>query len=133
MEKTIYEWGDKSIFDLKSKINTLLTEKERIKKLFGVYSLALQQIDKAAFYNVYNKILTKIDLLEEEIDIEEIDTKEIDELHQKTHDYLYHLRNILYHNLRAFKDKQVLDDALIELNIEFEKIIAIILTTFNCQ
>lgn len=136
LKKTIYEWGDKSIFDLKSKINTLLTEKERIKKLFGVYSLALQQIDKAAFYNVYNKILTNIDLLEEEIDIEEIDIEEIDEQHQQhqqTHYYLYHLRNILYHNLRAFKDKQVLDDALIELNIEFEKIIAIILVTFHFE
>ena len=153
LKKTIYEWGDKSIIDLKSKINKLLTERERIKKLFGVYSLALQQIDKAAFYNVYNNILTKIDFLEGEIDTGEIDTGEIDtgeidtgeidtgeidtgeidEKHQKTHEYLYQLRNMLYHNLRAFKDKQVLDDALIELNIEFEKIIAIILTTFQFE
>lgn len=126
LEKTMNERGGKNLVVLKSEINEILTEKYRIKKLFTVYSSVLEQKDTPpAFYNIYINILKKTGLFEEGID-------SLDES-QKTYSQLYRLRNILYHNLRVFEDKKALDDELKKLNIEFEKIIAKILTTFNYQ
>lgn len=126
LEKTMDERGGKNLVVLKSEINEILTEKYRIKKLFTVHSSVLEQKDTPlAFYSIYINILKKTGLFEEGLD-------SLDES-QKTYSHLYRLRNILYHNLRVFEDKRALDDELKKLNIEFEKIIAKILTTFNYQ
>lgn len=77
------------------------------------------------FYRIYINILKKTGLFEEGLDSPDESPK--------TYNHLYRLRNILYHNLRVFEDKRALDDELKKLNIEFEKIIAKILTTFNYQ
>lgn len=50
---------------------------------------------------------------------------------QNTFSHLYRLRNILYHNLRVFRDRSALDHELKRLNIAFEKIIVEFLTTFR--
>ena len=56
--------GDKNLVDLKNEINTILTEKYRIKKLFTLYS-SLSNIDKDYFHYLYKNILTGIDLFDE--------------------------------------------------------------------
>lgn len=123
--------GDKNLVDLKNEINTILTEKHRIKKLFTLYS-SLSNIDKDYFYYLYKNILTGIDLFDEiEESQDESQEKKKKEKQQATHDQLYRLRNILYHNLRAFKNTEVVDQNLKNLNLEFEKIIVSLLTTFK--
>lgn len=123
--------GDKNLVDLKNEINTILTEKYRIKKLFTLYS-SLSNIDKDHFYYLYKNILTGIDLFDEiEEAQDESQEKKKKEKQQATHDQLYRLRNILYHNLRAFKNTEVVDQNLKYLNLEFEKIIVSLLTTFK--
>ena len=118
-------------FLLKNEINTILTEKHRIKKLFTLYS-SLSNIDKDYFYYLYKNILTGIDLFDEiEESQDESQEKKKKEKQQATHDQLYRLRNILYHNLRAFKNTEVVDQNLKNLNLEFEKIIVSLLTTFK--
>lgn len=132
LEKTMAEKNDKNLVALKSDINTILTEKYRIHKLFSTYSSVLNSdIDKQKFHQIYIDILKEIGLLDDKGD-EEDTTLEIQQNTNPTHDELYKLRNILYHNLRAFKNKEVVDQNLRLLNIEFEKIIAKILTTFTC-
>lgn len=123
--------GDKNLVDLKNEINTILTEKYRIKKLFTLFS-SLSNIDKDHFYYLYKNILTGIDLFDEiEEAQDESQEKKKKEKQQATHDQLYRLRNILYHNLRAFKNTEVVDQNLKYLNLEFEKIIVSLLTTFK--
>ena len=123
--------GDKNLVDLKNEINTILTEKYRIKKLFTLYS-SLSNIDKDYFHYLYKNILTGIDLFDEiEEAQDESQEKKKKEKQQATHDQLYRLRNILYHNLRAFKNTEVVDQNLKYLNLEFEKIIVGMLTTFR--
>lgn len=123
LEKTMDNREDKNLVILKSKINEILSEKYRIKKLFTTHSLVLQQIDKQKFQNIYISILKNTGLFDEALDSEVASPE--------TYSQLYRLRNILYHNLRVFGDKTALDDELKKLNIEFEIIIARILTTFS--
>lgn len=125
LEKVINEREEKNLINLKSEINEILTEKYRIKKLFTEHSSVLQQINTDDFYDIYINILKQTQLFDER--------QESQNNSQNTFSHLYRLRNILYHNLRVFEDKRVLDDELKKLNIEFEKIIAKILTTFNYQ
>ena len=125
LEKVMNEREEKNLINLKSEINEILTEKYRIKKLFTEHSSVLQQINTDDFYDIYINILKRTQLFDER--------QESQNNSQNTFSHLYRLRNILYHNLRVFEDKRVLDDELKKLNIEFEKIIAKILTTFNYQ
>lgn len=131
LDNVLREKDDKNLVDLKSEINTILTEKHRIQKLFTVYSSGLSNRDKDSFYDIYRKILTGIDLFDESEESQD-DTQDKNEgKKRQTYNQLYRLRNILYHNLRAFKNKEVVDQNLKSLNLEFEKIIAKILTTFS--
>lgn len=125
LEKVMNEREEKNLINLKSEINEILTEKYRIKKLFTEHSSVLQQINTDDFYDIYINILKQTQLFDER--------QESQNNSQNTFSHLYRLRNILYHNLRVFEDKRILDDELKKLNIEFEKIIAKILTTFNYQ
>ena len=125
LEKVMNEREEKNLINLKSEINEILTEKYRIKKLFTEHSSVLQQINTDDFYDIYINILKRTQLFDER--------QESQNNSQNTFSHLYRLRNILYHNLRVFEDKRVLDDELKKLNIEFEKIKAKILTTFNYQ
>lgn len=137
LDNVLREKDDKNLVDLKSEINTILTEKHRIQKLFTVYSSGLSDRDKDNFYDIYRKILIGIDLFdesEESQDDTQDDTQDkTKNKKRQTYNQLYKLRNILYHNLRAFKNKEVVDQNLKYLNLEFEKIIAKILTTFNAK
>lgn len=63
LDNVLREKDDKNLVDLKSEINTILTEKHRIQKLFTVYSSGLSNRDKDSFYDIYRKILTGIDLI----------------------------------------------------------------------
>lgn len=132
LEKIMEEKNDKNLVYLKSEINTILTEKHRIRKLFTTYSSVLKDrdIDKENFHQIYIDILKEIDLLDDKVDEEDTSSEKQQDTYD-THNELYRLRNILYHNLRAFKNKKVVDQKLKSLNIEFEKIIAKILTTFT--
>ncbi|WP_347092489.1 hypothetical protein [Streptococcus salivarius] len=130
LEKIMEEKNDKNLVTLKSDINTILTEKHRITKLFTTYSSVLIDIDKETFHQIYIDILKEIDLLDDKEDEEDTSPDKQHDTYA-THNELYKLRNILYHNLRAFKNKKVVDQKLKSLNLEFEKIIAIILTTFT--
>lgn len=131
LDNVLREKNDKNLVDLKSDINTILTEKYRIQKLFTVYSSGLSIEDKDNFYDIYREILIGIDLFDESEESQD-DTQDKDkEKNRQTYNQLYKLRNILYHNLRAFQNKEVVDRNLKSLNLEFEKIIAKILTTFS--
>ena len=123
LEKVMNEREEKNLIKLKSEINEILTEKYRIKKLFMEHSSVLQQINTDEFYDIYINILKNTQLFDER--------QESQNNSQNTFSHLYRLRNILYHNLRVFRDRSALDHELKRLNIAFEKIIVEFLTTFR--
>lgn len=129
LDEAMREKGDKNLIDLKSNLNEILTEKYRIQKLFTVYSSGLNSDDIVGFYDIYKKILIKINLFDERVESQ--NKNQDQDKPQDIYNQLYRLRNILYHNLRAFKNKKTVDQELKRLNLKFEKIIAKILTTFN--
>ena len=123
LEKVMNEREEKNLIKLRSEINEILTEKYRIKKLFMEHSSVLQQINTDEFYDIYINILKNTQLFDER--------QESQNNSQNTFSHLYRLRNILYHNLRVFRDRSALDHELKRLNIAFEKIIVEFLTTFR--
>lgn len=128
LDKAMDDKQGKNIVNLKSHINSILTERFRIQKLFTTYSEDLKPEIKASFDYKYRKFLENIELNEPLYQEEEDGNGKQD---VKVYDKLYHLRNILYHNLRAFNNKDSVEDNLKVLNLDFEKIIVNILTTFK--
>lgn len=116
------EPGSKSVVDIKKKINDILSESVRISYLFGRFSNNACAEYTGSLEEVYNKIIEFINNENGNISRNEGLAKQI-----------YHLRNLLYHNLRVFRNKEILDKLLGKLNITFEHIVASLLEHYNIE
>ena len=116
LEDIMGERDEKNLFKLKSAINEILSEHHRIQKLFTKHSSVLEDDIKERFNISYNRIVSETNLMADNSSIPS---------------QLYWVRNVLYHNLRVFNNKEVVDEHLRSLNVEFEKVIANILNTFS--
>lgn len=123
LEDVIRERDEKNLYRLKSEINDILSEKYRIKQLFTNHSSALKEKNRGDFEKSFNKILSEISPSD--------NVPNTQGKNSTVDSQLYWVRNVLYHNLRLFNNKKAVDEYLKCLNVEFEKIVANILTTFN--